>query len=128
MKVVISGSRSIKVLPTEAKSRLTKIMSFDAEILVGDAPGVDLLVQEFLVQQQYQKVCVYHAYAKARNNVGGFKTQGGYNSYVERDKAMCQAADYGLAIWDGESRGTRANIDRVRTRVVQQSAKIITAF
>jgi hypothetical protein len=118
MRVVISGSRSIKELSVEAKSRLQKIMDLGAEILVGDAPGVDMLVQEFLVAEQYQKVCVYFAYAKARNNVGGFKTQNGYNSYTERDKAMCQAADYGLAIWDGKSGGTRANIDRVRTRVV----------
>jgi hypothetical protein len=118
MKVVISGSRSIKELPAEAKSRIKKIISLDAEILVGDAPGVDSLVQEFLVQQQYVKVCVYFAYAKARNNVGSFKTRSGYSSYIERDKAMCQAADYGLAIWDGKSGGTRANIDRVRTRVV----------
>jgi hypothetical protein len=118
MKVVVSGSRSIKELPAEAKSRIKKIMSLDAEILVGDAPGVDLLVQEFLVAEQYVKVCVYFAYAKARNNVGSFKTRSGYSSYIERDKAMCQAADYGLAIWDGKSGGTRANIDRVRTRVV----------
>jgi hypothetical protein len=118
MKVVVSGSRSIKEIPAEAKSRIKKIMSLDAEILVGDAPGVDLLVQEFLVAEQYVKVCVYFAYAKARNNVGGFKTQNGYSSCIERDKAMCQAADYGLAIWDGKSGGTRANIDRVRTRVV----------
>jgi hypothetical protein len=118
MKVVISGSRSIKVLSAEAKSRLKKIMSFEAEILVGDAPGVDLLVQEFLVAEQYMKVCVYFAYAKARNNVGGFKTQNGYNSHIQRDKAMCQAADFGLAIWDGKSAGTKGNIERVRTRVV----------
>jgi hypothetical protein len=118
MKVVISGSRSIKELPAEAKSRLQAIIDLNAEILVGDAPGVDSLVQEFLVQQQYQRVCVYFAYAKARNNVGGFKTQNGYSSYIERDKAMCQAADFGLAIWDGKSAGTKGNIERVRTRVV----------
>ena len=32
---------------------------------------------------------------------------------------MCTIADYGLAIWDGKSKGTKANIERVaKTKVV----------
>ena len=27
---------------------------------------------------------------------------------------MCSIADYGLAIWDGKSKGTAANIQRVK--------------
>ena len=117
MKVVISGSRSIKVLPIEAKARIKAIIDLQAEIIVGDAVGVDLLVQRFLNECRYQSVCVYHAYGTARNNLD-FKTQGGFQSYVARDVAMCQSADFGLAIWDGRSRGTKANIDRVPTRIV----------
>jgi hypothetical protein len=118
MRIVVSGSRSISQLPEEAKSRLNKIMSLGAEIFVGDAPGVDLLVQVFLHEARYSKVCVYYAYSKPRNNMG-FETQAGFGSYVERDQAMCLDADFGLAIWDGRSKGTKANIDRVKTRIVR---------
>lgn len=117
MRVVISGSRSIRLLPEEAKTRLRKIMNIGAEIFIGDAPGIDLLIQVFLSQENYQKVVVYYAYDKARNNMG-FKTQCGFDSYVARDRAMCSGADFGLAIWDGRSKGTKANIDRLKTRVV----------
>lgn len=118
MKVVISGSRSIRCLPDEAKQRIDAIVSLGAKVLVGDAPGVDCLVQEYLVSQGYGDVLVYHAYAKPRNNVGNFKTVGSFDSYAIRDAAMCIVADYGLCIWDGKSKGSQANIERIRTRVV----------
>ena len=118
MKVIISGSRSVTQLPDEAKQRIDAIISLDATVLVGDAPGVDRLVQEYLVSQGHDKVLLYHAYSKPRNNVGNFKTIGYFGSYAIRDAAMCIVADYGLCIWDGKSKGSKANIDRVRTRVV----------
>lgn len=86
-------------MPEEAKTRLRKIMNLGAEIFIGDAPGVDLLVQVFLSEENYHKVVVYYACGKARNNIG-FKTQCGFDSYVARDRAMCSDADFGLTIWD----------------------------
>ena len=118
MKVVISGSRSIRCLPDEAKQRIDTIVSLGAKVLVGDAPGVDCLVQEYLVSLGYDNVLVYHIHRQARNNVGNFKTVGSFDSYEIRDASMCIIADYGLCIWDGKSKGSKANIDRIRTRVV----------
>ena len=52
-------------------------------------------------------------------NTNGFNIVGVLGNYVDRDKQMCNIADYGLAIWDGKSRGTAANIQRVkRTKVI----------
>jgi hypothetical protein len=116
-KIVISGSRSIQSLPTEAKERIDTIVKSGAEILVGDAPGIDLEVQRYLKSIDYDRVTVHHAYDKARNNEG-FPTQGGYASYSHRDRVMCESADYGLVVWDGQSKGSKANIDRVPSRVV----------
>lgn len=31
-----------------------------------------------------------------------------------KDKAMIEACDAGLAVWDGQSRGTQANINALR--------------
>ena len=117
MKVMISGSRLIETLPPEAIERIDTIMTLGAEILVGDAPGIDSEVQKYLKSRDYDQVTVYHAYENPRNNEG-FPTQGNYPSYTDRDKAMGELADRGLAIWDGLSKGTAANIDRVPTRIV----------
>jgi hypothetical protein len=117
LKVVISGSRSIDKLAPEAIERIDSIISLGAEILVGDAHGIDTEVQKYLKSQNYERATVHHAYENPRNNEG-FPTQGGYASDSERDEAMCKIADKGLAIWDGISKGTKANIDRVDSRVV----------
>lgn len=120
MKVVISGSRSIKVLPQEAKDRIDRIIQLKAQILVGDAPGVDTLVQDYLVTCLYENVLVCYAKDKPRNNAGKFPVERGGDTYTERDEYMCKNSDYGLAIFDGVSKGTKANIDRMpgKTRVV----------
>ena len=41
------------------------------------------------------------------------------NRYLDKDIAMSQVANYGLAIWDGKTKGTQANIKRIkRTKVI----------
>jgi adenine-specific DNA-methyltransferase len=119
MKVVISGSRSISVLPLSAIQSLDKIIEQGYEILVGDAPGIDLLVQQYLKSKDYKAVTVFHAYQKPRNNAGFYVVKVDGN-YTDRDKFMCSIADFGLAIWDGVSKGTAQNIKRVpKTKVIQ---------
>ncbi|WP_174783431.1 hypothetical protein [Dolichospermum sp. UHCC 0352] len=117
MIVMISGSRSIKELPQEVIISLNKIIDLRFEIIVGDAPGVDVKVQQYLKSQNYQNVTVYYAIFDGNGkpqNSSGFKTVGVPGNYVDRDKQMCSIADYGLAIWDGKSKGTAANIQRVK--------------
>jgi adenine-specific DNA-methyltransferase len=126
MKVIISGSRSILTLPKEAKlcerasaiASIDKIIALGFEILVGDAPGVDAAVQRYLKSKGYSKVTVYFVGNKPRFNAG-FPSVVIVGKYTDRDRYMCCRADYGLAIWDGISKGTAENIRRVpKTRVV----------
>ncbi|MCC3459807.1 MAG: hypothetical protein EAZ73_09170 [Oscillatoriales cyanobacterium] len=122
-KVLISGSRSIQVLPQEAVESIDRIIAQNFDIIIGDAFGVDNLVQQYLRQRKYQKVVVYYAkynsFGKPRNT-NGYPAVSVNGNYEARDKFMCLIADYGLAIWDGCSRGTKANIDRVKlTRVIK---------
>lgn len=41
MKVCISGSISIRVLPASAVARLEQFLALGAEVLIGDAPGAE---------------------------------------------------------------------------------------
>ena len=120
--VLISGSRSIKVLPDDAIVSIDRIIALGFHIILGDANGIDNLVQKYLAYRKYRKVTVYYASfngsGKPRNN-HNFSAISVPGNYSERDKAMCLLADYGLAIWDGRSRGTKANIDQVlKTKVI----------
>lgn len=123
MKVVISGSRSLKNLETEASSRLKRIISLNATILIGDAKGIDSIVQSYLVEVGYKDVIVYYA-KNIRNNKGDWKTVCVNGSYQQRDRIMHDHTDFGLAIWDGRSPGTKQNIEQLgnRMRVVIQKA------
>lgn len=123
MKVIVSGSRSIKQLPQQAIASLDKIILLNFAVIVGDAYGVDVLVQKYLKSKQYENVTVYYATfggsGKPRNT-NGFNTVGVPGNYIDRDKKMCEIANFGLAIWDGKSKGTRENIERVKkTRVIE---------
>jgi hypothetical protein len=121
--VMISGSRSIKNISPGLAS-INKIMELQFAIIRGDAPGVDKLVQEYLSSQNYPNVKVYFALWSGNGkprNVTGFETVGVAGSYVDRDKMMCSVCNYGLALWDGVSRGTRDNIDRTgrKTKIIR---------
>jgi adenine-specific DNA-methyltransferase len=112
-KVLISGSRSIKVLPVEAIESINRIIAQNFRIIIGDADGIDSAVQAYLRGQGYRQVTVYYAkfnnLGKPRNH-HGFSTVSVMGNYSNRDRMMCSFADYGLAIWDGRSPGTKANI------------------
>ncbi|MEG4533043.1 hypothetical protein [Microcoleus sp. D2_18a_D3] len=120
--VMISGSRSIKDISAGLPS-IDRIMELKFSVIVGDAGGVDQLVQEYLRQSNYLNVTVYFALwggnGKPRNTTD-YVTVGIAGSYVDRDIAMCSVCNYGLALWDGRSRGTRDNIDRTgkKTKII----------
>ncbi|MDR1026850.1 MAG: hypothetical protein LBL46_00325 [Rickettsiales bacterium] len=116
--VFISGSISIGKLPKNAIAKLDSIIEKQISVLVGDAKGVDLQVQKYLLKRSYNNVLVYYAGQNIRYNVGNWKTRHinadthtkGRELYTKKDKAMAYDTDYGLMIWDGQSKGTRNNI------------------
>jgi PDZ domain-containing secreted protein len=121
MQIFISGSISIKALDTEVTCLLDSIMADGQTVLIGDAFGVDKLVQQYLFERNYQFVTVYFSGAKVRNNIGGWQTKQisndnnltGKSMYQLKDVAMAQDADCGLMIWDGKSQGTKFNIENM---------------
>lgn len=120
-KVFISGSISIKRLPTVVRKSLDRIIQNNLEILVGDADGIDSMIQQYCQQVNYTQVTVYSIYPLPRFIVDGIA-----HKYVtpdplikkererqqEKDIAMTEDSDYSLVIWDGESKGSYSNILR----------------
>lgn len=121
MKVFISGSISIKKLPQIAIDKLKRIMEQNITVIVGDANGIDSLVQNYLADNSYSNVNIYHAGNYIRNNVANWQTISvpsmnltGRALYTLKDKEMAKDADFGMMIWDGQSKGTKANITEMK--------------
>ena len=124
MKVFISGSIKIKEIPNCAIKKIDNIIESNLHILIGDAKGIDSLVQKYLQQKLYQNVTVYYAGNTLRNNLGNWPTkqvvstkkEKGRELYTLKDLEMAIDANYGLMIWDGESKGTLSNIKEMKNR------------
>ena len=121
MKVFIGGSIGIDYLDYTVTDELDKYIIGELEILVGDAYGVDKLVQKYLEKHGYKNVKVYASNGRARNNIGLWKVQAievpsrvyGREFYTYKDYAMSADCDFGFMIWNGKSQGTLANIKRL---------------
>jgi hypothetical protein len=118
-KVFIAGSRSLSRLSKDILRRIDNIIEKDLTILVGDANGIDKAVQQYLWQRDYNKVVVYCMEGGCRNNVGHWRTKTipaaepsrrDFAYFSTKDRAMVREADYGLMLWDGQSRGTLTSI------------------
>ena len=116
--IFVSGSRSIKFLPSSALQALDRIMAQGFTILVGDCFGVDLAFQRYLSAKHYRRVMVCHINARPRHNLGFNSMQVSGTHQTDKDSYMGRTANFGLAIWDGASPGTAKNIARVKTKVI----------
>jgi hypothetical protein len=94
------------------------------QILVGDANGADKAVQRYLADRSYPNVLVHCMKDHCRNNVGNWPTREvaaprgakGFDYYSLKDRAMAEAAEYGLMLWDGKSKGTINNVVNLTLR------------
>lgn len=134
--VFISGSIKIKTLPTIAIKSINNIIKNEFSILLGDAYGIDYLVQSYLDKKSYFNVNIYSITDPPRNiasekfskNIIDYKNMDEYIKLSEEEKtritfsekrkqslkdiAMVKKADFLLVIWNGESEGSKNNIIR----------------
>lgn len=123
-KVFIGGSRQITRLPAEVKVRVDTMIDEGFQILVGDANGADKAVQTYLAGKGYPSVLVHCMERHCRNNVGLWPTREvaaakgvrGFDFYSLKDRVMADAAEYGLMLWDGKSKGTINNVVNLSRR------------
>ena len=120
--VFVSGSINITKLPGEVIASIDKIEQQQFEILVGDAKGIDLLVQQKLKDDGYRNVMVCSIYQIPRHLLEQtFQTcQVEYDDSITserqrqtfKDSYMTRNSDYSLVVWDGRSKGSFSNIIR----------------
>ena len=121
-KVFISGSISIKKLPQEVIKSIQIMIDKNMGILVGDASGIDSLVQDFCDENNYFNVVVYTITSipryKANQEFQEKRILVNQNIKSERerqtykDKAMSEDSTFSLVVWDGSSKGSYENIIR----------------
>ncbi|WP_298673164.1 hypothetical protein [uncultured Sphingomonas sp.] len=125
LSVFISGSISIRQpLSTLVMDRLAGIVERSMPILIGDAPGVDAAVQSYLARQRYNHVTIFCGGGLPRHNIGGWPVRTVRADapartrawHMAKDREMARLADTGFVIWDGSSRGSFANIERLCRR------------
>ncbi len=117
-KVFIGGSRKVSKINNEIKQRIDNIIKQNFTILIGDANGIDKSVQTYLSINKYKNVYVFCTGEKCRNNIGAWDVRHidttlstkSYEYYILKDIEMAKEADYGLMVWDGQSRGTFNNV------------------
>ena len=119
-------------LPREVRKELKKAIENGDEIIVGDAPGIDRQVQNFLAKRTYPNVSVYGPDStpryKAPNNANEHwkynptydptksKHEKGSKEWLaDKDIAMTNASSRGLAVvLDNGANATRNNVKRLR--------------
>lgn len=134
MKLFVSGSKSISVLPDEVKAILDEHIALGTEFLVGDCYGVDDAVLGYLDLKEYSNVTVYYSGEFPRNffalcvktcscaeNAVGLT---GREFHYVKDIQMANDCDQAIMIWDGKSKGTAENIRRIKE--LKKPYRIIT--
>ena len=122
--VFVAGSRRISRLPIEVQRRIDAMITSGFQILVGDAAGADKAVQRYLADKTYRNVVVHCMEHRCRHNIGQWPSRQvaaprgvrGFDYYSIKDRVMADAAEYGLMLWDGKSKGTINNVVNLSRR------------
>ena len=124
--VFISGKVSYdRRISTRVQNELDAVMKANAKVIVGDAPGADRRVQDYLAEKRYRNVEVYTTDEQVRNNSGNWPVNkisaNGHTDEREirrqKDIAMTNAATRGFAISSDDDRpesATSLNIKRMQ--------------
>lgn len=91
MKLLIVGSRTI------TDFNLSDVIPKDTNMIIsGGATGIDTLAEQYADEHGIEKLIIRPEYERF-----------GRVAPIKRNEKMVDLADVVLAIWDGESRGTR---------------------
>jgi hypothetical protein len=111
----IGGSRHTTHDMIQAVYDYVQTLPPDRVVVMGDAAGVDFAAQN-ACSQYHLRYWVYGTKVKPRYYVGSvygrYRCYG--HTYKGRDEYLCMAGDSAALFWDGESKGTLANMARLK--------------
>ena len=124
-RLFVSGSRVYDGGDTRMIRHELVALKDKVGVLVGDCYGVDLAVQQ-ICKEEGIECFVFHIGNRPRNNVGfkAYKVPG--SRYVDKDVMMSKLCDGALVFWNGTSRGSKANIDRIEA--MGKPVKVVQAL
>lgn len=100
MKLLIIGSRTIKDFD------LSGHVPAETELIIsGGAKGMDTLAERYADAHGIEKLIIRPDYEKY-----------GRAAPIKRNEEMVNAADTVLAVWDGESRGTKYTLNYAKKK------------
>ena len=114
----ISGHRDISQndFANHYAAKINTVIKSDpnAQFVVGDYYGVDIMAQRYLVGLGYaDKITVYHMFEKPRYIANGIThTVGTFKSDEERDSAMTKNSDFDILFIMHSPSGTEQNLLR----------------
>ena len=123
---VFGSSKDVKI-PLDMLQFIETWIADGKAIIIGDAPGVDTKIQDFLYRLGAKNVTVYTAHSYPRYIVKDSNWNIMYvnsSNFPEnsikflstKDDAMCKDADCGICcILENGSRASRANIERLKS-------------
>ena len=123
--VFISGKvKYDKPLNRDMRREMDNLMRSGSKVIIGDAPGADTRVQDYMAKKGYKNVVVYTTDPQARNNVGNWEVKRisgkGYKDEAairrQKDIAMTKAASRAFAIMPEDDRPDSAmsrNVERL---------------
>lgn len=100
MKLLIIGSRSITDFD------LTGYIPEDVELIIsGGARGIDSVAEKYANDHGIEKVIIFPQYERL-----------GRAAPIKRNEEMVDLCDTVLAVWDGQSKGTKYTLNYARKK------------
>lgn len=123
-KTQLEGEYQRKKLPKAIRSHLNQIIRSKAKVVVGDAPGIDRQVQDYLSKRNYSNVEVYGPGTKVRyaankkwktNPIDAPQYEAMSKEWLAaKDIEMTKVSTKGLAVvLDEGAKATRKNVERL---------------
>ena len=145
--VFISGSRQIPYLPQEVQERVDNMIDNGLQIIVGDSErGVDSNIVAYLYERGYSNVSIYSIHSTsrirrllpdwsfrqitpdiaARHDKNGRPTNR-RELETYKDRAMCEACNFGLVIWQDTYSNRRFGQTSVSAGSLRNAVQLLLA-
>ena len=109
--VFLGGSKTVGTLSDKAVAWLDYFVESNEHFIIGDCPGADLALQNYLHSRGYKNVTVYCTADECRFNIGEWED---VRVALKPEEDMIAECNCAFLIWDGCSEETKNSIEKIR--------------